>query len=85
MLTMADAALGECGVMAANVGLLATAPFWQSDELEADYEGRKLLILGGYRRDGMLNVLRRFAKEEGHQDDLLLKLISPHPYTMERI
>ena len=84
-LALADSALGELGTMAANVGILLTAPFGQSDELEADKEGRELATEAGFRRSGMKKFLERLDKAEGGDGNLLDKMTRSHPFSSERI
>jgi hypothetical protein len=84
-LALADSTLGDLGTMAANVGLLLTAPFGQPDELEADREGRKLATEAGYRDDGMRKFLKRLEKDEGAPGGPLDKMMGSHPFTKERI
>ena len=84
-LALADSALGELGTLAANIGLLLTAPFGQSDELEADKEGRKLATEAGFQKSGMKKFLERLDKAEGGDGNLLDKMTRTHPFSSERI
>jgi len=84
-LALADSALGELGTLAANIGILLTAPFGQSDELEADKEGRELATEAGFRRSGMKKFLERLDKAEGGDGNLLDKMTRSHPFSSERI
>ena len=85
ILTLADAGLGDLGAMAANVGLLASAPFGKSDELEADAAGRQICTQAGFASEGMMRFLERMSRVEPDQENYLLKMMGTHPYTRERI
>ena len=84
-LALADATLGDLGTMVANVGILLSAPFGQSDELVADRDGRKIATQAGFRNSGMLQFLKKLDRAEGGKGDLLDKMTSSLPFTSERI
>lgn len=71
------------GEIAANLGLLISAPFGQIDEYDADRGGATLTAKAGYNPRKGLRFFEKMGEKESYA--LMEKVIRTHPYSKERL
>lgn len=71
------------GDVAANLGLLLSAPFGQMDEYDADRGGAVLTAKAGYNPRKGLRFFEKMGERESY--DIMEKVIRTHPYSKERL
>ena len=72
----------EYGTLAANIEMVATSPFGQIDEYQADRAGAILAAKAGYNPRMGLRFFVKLSKEESY--DFVEKIMRTHPYSVER-
>ena len=74
-------AIGQIGAQVAAQG--AFASFSRADEREADRIGVRLMAASGYNPDGLADLLRTLARQEGSGGGV--KFFRSHPMSSERV
>jgi hypothetical protein len=79
---LANQALGEWGILAANIQMIVSAPFGQEDEYDADRGGAYFAHKAGYNPRKMKDFFVKLKEKESYNQ--LEKLIRTHPYSEQR-
>ncbi len=75
--------IGVIGLRA--TGMLVSAKFSRDDEAEADHYGMIYLSRAGYDPKAAIAVQEMLLKESGGGNDLLTRLLSDHPVSVDRV